>query len=82
MATCTVEECQDEYKPKSGSKVHAAPLIGHLKRKNSNLYSEAVEKTRKKTQGVKYNFGSFVESPHYVRFEKKHPRHVLNLTLT
>ena len=47
-ATFTVEGSQYEYKPKSGSDVHATPLVGHLKRKHPNFCSEGVEKEKKK----------------------------------
>ena len=42
-ATCTVEGYQKEYKPKSGSGVHATHLVSHLIRKHPSLYSEAVK---------------------------------------
>ena len=47
IAACTVEEYQYECKPKSGSGDHASPLVGHLKRKHSNLYFEAVKEEKK-----------------------------------
>ena len=52
MATCTVEECQYEYKPKSNLDIHATPLIAHLETK----YLKLSKKKRKKAQGIKYNF--------------------------
>ena len=47
-ANCKVEGCGYEYRPKRGSDVHATPLIGHLKRKHPQIYSEAVEEEKKK----------------------------------
>ena len=46
-ATSTVEGCQSDYKPKIDADVHATSLVGHLKRKHSNLYSEAFEEDEK-----------------------------------
>ena len=47
-----VEGCGYEYRPNRGSDVHATPLIGHLKRKHPQIYSEAVEEEEKKKPKV------------------------------
>ena len=47
-ANCKVEGCGYEYRPKRGSDVDATPLIGHLKRKHPQIYSEAIEEKEKK----------------------------------
>ena len=60
-STCTAQGCEYKYKPKSGSDVHATPPVGHLKRKHSILYSEAVEE-EKKTKPKAKNITSYVES--------------------
>ena len=49
-ATCTVEEWQYEYKPKSSKDVLAKPLVDTSK---ENIQTSALKPLKKKAQGVK-----------------------------